>query len=70
MRFKEVLLPGLAALVERYGEIYYLLVLDIKIENFTAGAWIQDMKAVTSGEAKGFSLADLDKAKAWLSIKA
>lgn len=95
---KNVLLPGLAALVERHGEIYYLLVLDTKVENFTAGAWIQDMIAgikhlnqwekmaivtdqkavekftdifsyVTPGEAKGFSLAELDKAIAWLNIK-
>jgi len=95
---KQVLLPGLDALVAQYGEIYYLLVLDTKVENFTAGAWIQDMIAgikhlmkwekmaivtdqkavekftdifsyVTPGEAKGFSLAELDKAITWISIK-
>ncbi|WP_442588736.1 STAS/SEC14 domain-containing protein [Pedobacter sp. AW31-3R] len=95
---KHVLLPGLAALVEKYGEIYYLLLLDTKVENFTAGAWIQDMIAgikhltqwekmaivtdqkaverftdlfsyVTPGEAKGFSIAELNEAIAWVSIK-
>ena len=42
---KEVLLPGLENLSERYKEIYYLLVLDTDVQNFTAGAWIQDLVA-------------------------
>lgn len=42
---KSVLLPGLAVIVEKYGEIYYLLVLETDVENFTAGAWIQDLIA-------------------------
>jgi hypothetical protein len=42
---KNVLLPGLTALTEKYNEIYYLLVLETKVEHFTAGAWIQDMIA-------------------------
>lgn len=42
---KNVLLPGLKQLAENYHEIYYLLVLDTKVENFTAGAWLQDAKA-------------------------
>ncbi|PST83520.1 STAS/SEC14 domain-containing protein [Pedobacter yulinensis] len=42
---KEVLLPALDALVQSQDEIYYLLVLDTTVQNFTAGAWIQDMVA-------------------------
>lgn len=42
---KQVLLPGLEALSERYKEIYYLLVLETDVQNFTAGAWIQDLIA-------------------------
>jgi len=42
---KEVLLPGLENLSARYKEIYYLLVLDTDVQNFTAGAWIQDLVA-------------------------
>lgn len=95
---KNMLLPGLEALSEKYNEIYYLLVLDTKVENFTAGAWVQDMIAglkhltqwkkmaivtdqkavenftdafsyVTPGEAKGFSLAELESAITWVSLK-
>lgn len=42
---KSVLLPGLEVLTQRYDEIYYLLVLETPVENFTAGAWFQDMIA-------------------------
>ncbi|MDQ7948754.1 MAG: STAS/SEC14 domain-containing protein [Pedobacter sp.] len=42
---KNVLLPGLEDLAKNYNEIYYLLVLETKVENFTAGAWLQDAKA-------------------------
>ncbi|HMI05747.1 MAG TPA: STAS/SEC14 domain-containing protein [Pedobacter sp.] len=42
---KSVLLPGLNVLSAQYGEIYYLLVLDTSVENFTAGAWVQDFIA-------------------------
>lgn len=42
---KNVLLPGLESLTKRYDEIYYLLVLETKVQNFTAGAWIQDLIA-------------------------
>ncbi|KKX49341.1 hypothetical protein [Sphingobacterium sp. IITKGP-BTPF85] len=36
---KDVLLPGLESLANQYKEIYYLLVLDTDVQNFTAGAW-------------------------------
>lgn len=42
---KTVLLPGLQALAATHGEIYYLLVLETPVKNFTAGAWFQDMIA-------------------------
>jgi hypothetical protein len=42
---KNVLLPGLENLTKRYNEIYYLLVLETKVENFTVGAWLQDALA-------------------------
>ncbi|MFC6101462.1 SpoIIAA family protein [Olivibacter domesticus] len=42
---KDVLIPGLQRLVDKYGEIYYLLVLDTKVKNFTTGAWLQDLIA-------------------------
>lgn len=40
-----VLLPELQNLVDNYNKIYYILVLDTEIKNFTAGSWFQDMKA-------------------------
>ena len=42
---KNTLLPGLQALEEKQNEIYYLLVLETEVGNFTAGAWFQDMVA-------------------------
>ncbi|WP_256005506.1 STAS/SEC14 domain-containing protein [Pedobacter deserti] len=94
-----VLLPGLKALAEEYNEIYYLLVLETPVENFTAGAWWSDLVAgikhfthwkkmsivtdqkavekftdlfsyVSPGEAKGFTLSELDEAITWVSTKA
>ncbi len=41
---ENLLVPGLQELVDKYDEIHYLLVLDTGVGNFTAGAWIQDMK--------------------------
>lgn len=42
---KNVLLPALQQKVDEVGEINYLLVLNTDVSNFTAGAWIQDLKA-------------------------
>ena len=42
---KSVLLPGLEVLTQKHNDIYYLLVLETPVENFTAGAWFQDMVA-------------------------
>lgn len=40
---ENVLIPGLNNLTNKYDEIYYLLVLETKVENFSAGAWVRDM---------------------------
>ncbi len=42
---KNVLLPALQKKIDEVGEINYLLVLDTNVSNWTAGAWLQDMKA-------------------------
>jgi len=42
---KDVLLPGLQEVSDRFGKIRYLLVLETEVKNFTFGAWIQDAKA-------------------------
>jgi hypothetical protein len=42
---EQVLLPGLQHLTEQYDAIHYLLVLETEVGNFTAGAWLQDLKA-------------------------
>ena len=39
-----VLIPRLDDLVKRQGEINYLLVLETDAQNFTAGAWFDDVK--------------------------
>jgi hypothetical protein len=39
-----VLIPRLDDLVKRQGEINYLLVLETDAQNFTAGAWLDDIK--------------------------
>lgn len=42
---QNILIPGLQELVDRTGEIYYLLLLNTDVQNFTAGAWVQDVIA-------------------------
>jgi hypothetical protein len=42
---ENVLQPALKSLVDKYDEIYYLLVLKTDVGSFTAGSWLQDMKA-------------------------
>ena len=41
---QKLLVPGLQQLVDQFGSIHYLLVLDTGVGNFTTGAWLQDMK--------------------------
>ena len=40
--FQNVVVPAVEKLVNQINEINFLLVLDTDIENFTAGAWLQD----------------------------
>lgn len=40
--FQNVVVPAVEKLVKQINEINFLLVLDTDIENFTAGAWLQD----------------------------
>jgi len=40
--FKSVVVPAVEKLVKQLNEINFLLVLDTDLENFTAGAWLQD----------------------------
>lgn len=40
--FTTVVVPAVEELVKRTDEINFLLVLDTDIQNFTAGAWLQD----------------------------
>jgi len=42
---KNVLIPGLQKCVDDFGEIRYLLVLETPVGHFTAGAWVEDVKA-------------------------
>lgn len=41
--FKQTVLPNVRQLVDKTGELNYLLVLDTSIKNFTAAAWWQDV---------------------------
>ncbi len=40
--FQNVVMPQVDRLVAREGELNFLLQLDTDLENFTAGAWVQD----------------------------
>jgi len=40
--FQSVVVPAVEKLVKQLNEINFLLVLDTDLENFTAGAWLQD----------------------------
>ena len=42
--FETVLIPALQSLVDRFGKINYLLLLETDISNFTLGAWVDDAK--------------------------
>jgi len=42
--YEKVLIPRLEELVNRQGEINYLLILETDVGNFTAGAWWDDFK--------------------------
>lgn len=40
--FDQVIIPAVNEIVEKTGQLNYLLVIDTSLKNFTAGAWIKD----------------------------
>jgi len=40
--FDQIVLPAVKDIVEKTGQLNYMLVIDTSLENFTAGAWIKD----------------------------
>lgn len=42
MDFSETILPKVKALIDKTGELNYLLVLETSVKNFTIGAWMKD----------------------------
>lgn len=40
--FDHIVFPAVNEIVEKTGQLNYLLVIDTSLENFTAGAWIKD----------------------------
>lgn len=41
--FENKVIPEMEALVERTGKLNYLMVIDTALQNFTAGAWLQEV---------------------------
>ena len=41
--FESIVLPEVQRVIDREGQLNYLLVLDTSIKNFTFGAWMQDI---------------------------
>ena len=66
---KNVLLTGLKRTADRFGEIRYLLVLETDVKNFTAGAWVQDIKAGLQNFTKWKKIAvvSAEKAVEWFT---
>jgi hypothetical protein len=94
--YEKVLVPRIGELVNRQGDINYLLVLETDVQNFSAASWFEDLKlglkhfthwnriaVVTDqkgvawftdlfrflipGTAKGFTIAELEEAKKWIT---
>lgn len=40
--FDNLVLPRVKAKIEQFGELNYLMYLDTDLDNFTAGAWLED----------------------------
>ena len=40
--FDQIVLPAVREIVEKTGQLNYMLVIDTSLQNFTAGAWIKD----------------------------
>ena len=41
--FTNTVIPKVNELVEKYGELNYLMAIDTSVANFSGGAWLQDM---------------------------
>jgi hypothetical protein len=41
--FQQIVMPAVDDVVERTGELNFVLVMDTALKNFTAGAWLQDI---------------------------
>lgn len=40
--FDQIVIPAVKEIVEKTGQLNYMLVIDTSLQNFTAGAWIKD----------------------------
>ena len=94
--YDNIVIPSIDALVKKQDKINFLLVVDAKMKNFTAGALLKDLAVglrhftkwhkmaivseesgvirftdffsyIAPGEAKGFTHAELEEAKHWVS---
>jgi hypothetical protein len=45
VEYETILLPALEKAVKQYGKLNYIMVLETSVGNFTAGAWVNDIKA-------------------------
>ncbi|WP_185205085.1 STAS/SEC14 domain-containing protein [Chryseobacterium sp. C3] len=41
--FENLVFPRVKAKIEQFGELNYLMYLDTDLDNFTAGAWLEDV---------------------------
>ncbi|TWR26862.1 STAS/SEC14 domain-containing protein [Mucilaginibacter achroorhodeus] len=66
---ENVLMPRINELVEKQGEINYLLVLETDVQNWTAGAWWNDVKMGLKNFTKWNKIAVVTDQKGvqWLS---
>ncbi len=43
--YESILLPALEKAIKQYGELNFIMVLETDVGNFSAGAWLDDIKA-------------------------
>ena len=43
--YERILLPALEKALKQYGELNFIMVLETSVANFSAGAWLDDIKA-------------------------
>lgn len=66
---EKVIIPRVDDLVKRQGEINYLLVLETEVQNWTTGAWYNDLKVGLKNFTKWNKIAVVSDQKAveWFS---